>query len=536
MIDDRNPMRTSRRPNGAGTIECIRGRWRVRAFVDGKRTTIGWRDTREAAEALLVTWGVDKGLYAAPSGQTLGTFGTEWLDRRERDGSERRERVRSIHTERSAWRRHVLGTDLADSPLADITPAAVVRFSRELATKRASHVIVTGPITARVVDHRDAGRLLSRSSQRHVMRLVRQALDAAVIDGAITVNPAAGIGPRPSSRRERDLSDDWLRAGEIDRLLAAEALDLRLRTAYACAIGLALRLGDLKALEVGHVHLDAEVPGPHVRVWVQKSERWHRVPVLPWLAPWLRAHLDGLPEGARFLFSPDRDHQTPYAKHYDFRWAASRETQRNTLRGALERAGVGRKVRFHDLRGTTATHLALGTWGRAWSLHEIQGMLAHSDQRVTERYVRRAIDVLAEAARQTVGRCPPLPTGRGVSATPPPGIEPGAVRLEERGQGEWLRSVAGERGQHVGSVGELTMLATRLDAACQSGAVSSDLLHEVLDAARAHPVVAAFVAAEAEVEAGGPHALRRAVALLSALTTGASVERARIEREGSEGA
>ena len=83
------------------------------------------------------------------------------------------------------------------------------------------------------------------------------------------------------------------------------------------------------------------------------------------------------------------------------------------------RAGVDHKIRFHDLRGTCATHLALGTWGRKWSLHKIQRMLAHADQRVTERYVRRAMDELATAAAETPGGpgCPrPL---RGRSPNPP---------------------------------------------------------------------------------------------------------------------
>lgn len=84
-------------------------------------------------------------------------------------------------------------------------------------------------------------------------------------------------------------------------------------------------------------------------------------------------------------------------------------------RSALHRARVPRGIRFHDLRGTTATHLALGTWGRRASLHEIQAMLAHSDERVTERYVRRAIDMLAHASKATVGG-PLGPRGTGATA------------------------------------------------------------------------------------------------------------------------
>jgi len=63
------------------------------------------------------------------------------------------------------------------------------------------------------------------------------------------------------------------------------------RTAYACAIGLALRLNDLKSLRVLDVHLGPDHPSPHVAVTVAKSERFHRIPVFtrsregePWRA------------------------------------------------------------------------------------------------------------------------------------------------------------------------------------------------------------------------------------------------------------
>ena len=78
---------------------------------------------------------------------------------------------------------------------------------------------------------------------------------------------------------------------------------------------------------------------------------------------------------------------------------------------ALERAGIARRIRFHDLRGTTATHLALGSWGRPWTLNEVQQFLSHSDQRVTERYVRRAQDALAQAAKATLGGPAAQPSG-----------------------------------------------------------------------------------------------------------------------------
>lgn len=259
---------------------------------------------------------------------------------------------------------------------------------------------------------------------------------------------------------ERDLSEDWLRWPEVVQLLACEDLDERNRRAFACAIGLALRADDLLAVEVSRVELDCEVPGPGVSVWVGKSERWHRVPVMPWLAPIVRAQLDSLPAGARYLFPrPDGGR---YAAGYDFGWAAHVEAGKGRAPhrpGALERAGIARRVRFHDLRGTCATHLALGTWGRRWSIHEIQAMLAHSDPAVTTRYVRRAVDTLAAAARDTPG-CPGLPiaaTARIAKSpyfteAPGTGLEPVTNRLTAPASTEAAPGLAPDPGQRLGNL------------------------------------------------------------------------------------
>ena len=255
--------------------------------------------------------------------------------------------------------------------------------------------------TAAGVELRGTGTDLASQTQKNVLRLVRQCLDEAIRRELIATNPGKLVKAARDGRRA-DLADAWLRAEEIDALLSCGAISLRDRTAYACAIGLGLRLNDLKSLRLSDVDLDAQVPGPAVRLVIEKTGKPHRVPVLPWLEPWLRAHLATLPRGSGLLFpGPDGD---CYGRFYDFAWAEKRDRARDHVRpSALALAGVQRRIRFHDLRGTTATHLALATWGRSWTLHEIQRMLAHADSSTTERYVRRAHDLLAIAARETPG-------------------------------------------------------------------------------------------------------------------------------------
>ena len=387
-----------KRANGTGSIEETKGgSFRVRVVVDGKRKSLGTFDDYERAAGILAAFNAEvrDAAILAPSAVTLRAYGDEWLDRRELEGSDHRARVRSIASERSVWRRHVLPSDLADMALDTIRTRDVEAFLRWL-RKRPK---------VRAVRTRDGVKLrpgvgtISTQVQRHALRLVRQVLQDAVRAEIIRDRPNPA-GPVTVKVRAKNVEDDWLRAEELERLLGCEALSVRNRTVYAAAIGLALRLNDLKGLELERVRLDDANHGPHVLVWVSKSERWHRIPVMPWLRPWLEAHVAALPPGSRWLF-PNRDGLRYASKREDFRWSEKREKGRPRRPSALELAGVDRRIRFHDLRGTCATHLAIGTWGRAWSLHEIQQMLAHTDQRTTERYVRRALDALAAAAAAT---------------------------------------------------------------------------------------------------------------------------------------
>lgn len=378
--------------------QLANGKWRVRITVRGKRKTIGQFDTEKKARRMLKPHHaeVEAGNIEIPGAITLKELGAEWLDQRELHGSRTRTRVRSIDGERSVWRSHVLKSELANMAVQSIRASDVERFVLWLRTHEAVKVTRT-KAKGRIETPR--GYPISQGMQREALRLVRGTLNEAVRRDLVPTN-VAKVARVARGGRVKNLEDQWLRADEIDQLLSCEKISMFRRTVYACAIGLALRLEDLKSLKVSDVHLDAEVPGPHVTVWISKSEKHHRVPIMPWLQPWLRAHLETLPKGTKWLFG--QKDGLRYCKGYDFFWA-KKPAARSARVSALTIAGVDRKIRFHDLRGTCATHLALGTWGRTWSLHEIQRMLTHSDQRVTERYVRRALDTLSIAARETKG-------------------------------------------------------------------------------------------------------------------------------------
>lgn len=391
---------------GKAWCEKHKERIRIRAKIDGAIKTIASYPQADEATAIRHrdVWNTElaKGTISVDPKQTLGAYGAAWIESRAINGSEIRDRIKSIATERYTWSRHIAGSDLAKRHLKSIDRRAVVAFTVELRARKAVSAIVTKDASGqKKVELRTSDRTISKSHQKHVLRLLRGALQQAVRDGLIKSNPAADVVVAKGGRPPKDKSEDWLRAHEIRALLTCTKISLRDRTAYATAIALALRLGDIKALRVDQIFLDD--PEPHVRVVISKpDDKLHKIPIPEWFGePWLRPYLASLPEGARYLFPGRRGGR--YGRYYAFNWASKKSSVRARKPSALEVAGVARQIGFHDLRGTTATSLATGIWGRVWSLHEIQAMLAHSDSRVTERYVRRAQSTLFAAMRATTG-------------------------------------------------------------------------------------------------------------------------------------
>ena len=121
-----------------------------------------------------------------------------------------------------------------------------------------------------------------------------------------------------------------------------------------------------------------------------KGGKVRRIPMLPpvfeELARWRRR--DDVTRAAGLVFHA-RD-GAMHTRGYDARWAKK-------WRSA---AAVRPDVRFHDLRHTCASHLIMGTWGRAWRLEEVQVVLGHASRTTTERYARLAPDSIRRVANE----------------------------------------------------------------------------------------------------------------------------------------
>ncbi len=330
----------------------------------------------------------------APS-QTLRSFGEVWLKQREADG------VRGIESERSVWDRHVLKHPVAVIPLRELTRRHVLHW---LDAVRATRAVVNTPGGG----FRKTERLVSRTVCLHALRLLRGCLRAARDAEQLAGDPAAGVRvPRAKGRTE----DPWtfLTVPEVEKLERAD-LPQREHHIFLAATYTGLRRGELWALRWEDICFDTrEITVRGSNDGATKSGKVRRVPMLPRVVeilselaaglrakqtgPALRAPLAGL------VFPGETGGRR--GKSDDARWRPQRR-KTGATNGYRLRAGITRRVRFHDLRHTCASHLLMGTWGFRLSLEEVRDWLGHSSVTVTERYAHLAPDGLTARVRDAL--------------------------------------------------------------------------------------------------------------------------------------
>lgn len=195
-------------------------------------------------------------------------------------------------------------------------------------------------------------------------------------------NPAAGVaGPTKGITKIKPV----LRPSEIVKLLSCTDVPIDRRHVYATAIYSAMRQGELRALRVGDIDLDAM----QISVTRQrkngkekartKTGRARRVAIEPNLVPLLRALTEGRPADA-FVLRVTAHNRC--ASH---------------LRSDLLTAGVDRTalhvetpttahLTFHNLRDTCLTHMAV----RRDPPQDVQWRAGHTTLAMTEKYIAQA--------------------------------------------------------------------------------------------------------------------------------------------------
>jgi integrase len=376
---------------GAGSIRERNGKFLVTVYVDGRPKTLGTYPTFAEAESRRRGWlALRASSEVEVDASTLGSFGKDWLDRRELNGA------RSIRTDRNRWKKHVLTAPFIDLPLEALTRATLRAWVDKLMRKRAG-------------DRRDQ-RSLSRQTVEHCVNLVRSCLRAAVDDEIITRNPADGI--RVPRLATADPGWTYLTPTEQTALLTHATIPESERVIIAFSLGTGLRQGEQWALELRDLHVEGAEPHVYVR-WGSagkppKNGHARRVPLNGLALAAGRRWLELLPD---YLTTPKRTYANEHELVFPTARGCRRRDKKPLRAWARYLAMVGldkkeqrhdrRSVRWHDLRHTCASSLVAGWWGRAWRLDEVRDVLGHSSVTTTERYAHLAPSVLARAAAET---------------------------------------------------------------------------------------------------------------------------------------
>ncbi len=406
----------ARRLNGSGSISPRRGRYLARIRIRGVLRTLGTYDSEAEAERVLSAAAeqLNSPNVAHADGDTLCEVGRRLLDRRELEG------LRNVPTDRSRFKCYIEGSWLAEMPVKTITARDVRQWVDELAKKE-------------TIDRRKR-RKVSRATRKHGVNLLRACFELAIAEGLIESNPATGL----KVRQDGDTGEKWayLRPEEQQAIATCEGILEADRLRILFSMYTALRQGEHWSLLLSDVRLD-DPSGPHVivrfgaRSLPTKSNRVRRVPLIPQAIAVMRRWLARLP-----IYAPDN----PLGLAFPTPRGCRRD--RGKLYGfheQLKKAGITRRVRWHDLRHTCASSLVAGWWGKPWRLEEVRDLLGHSSVDVTERYAHLASSVLQETANQTRG----LAAARLRSNRDPRGSKPSEPRQKAKSSGavgQWFES------------------------------------------------------------------------------------------------
>ena len=290
---------------------------------------------------------------------TFGEVATRWLAEFEAKVAAGARRERTLDLYRSQLRRHLLPR-LGRRRVALITPDDLVAVMHELQAEGLAPWTVKGVLAA-----------------------FSCVLGFALRRGYIVSHPFARLErderPHPSPSSLRVLSQ-----AELARLLAA--CPVRYRPLLATGAYTGMRLSEVLGLSWDDVDFAAGVI--HVRHQLARGRRGvpprrvppktrasvRDLPLLPQLAAVLRRHKHGsrFSAGSDYVFATGRG--TPFLHHN----VSKRMLRRAALGAGLD--GGGRRVRFHDLRHTFASHLIIDI---RLDVAQVSGMLGHARPSMT---------------------------------------------------------------------------------------------------------------------------------------------------------
>jgi integrase len=324
---------------------------------------------------------VEAGEYIAPSKMTFSAFLTEW---KEKYGTKHLEPM-TLASYDHMLKNHIL-PNMGHLHVSDVTPLHVLRFLDELSKDGARK------------DGKAGG--LSTTTIRYIHRIMKDIFERAVRWRVIKDNPVSAIKRPKIAQRKIEVYDEQ-EAEKLFEALEREPIHWRIMITLALTTG--LRRGELQALEWKHVNIElceievvqalSHANGVNHIKQPKTEHSIRKVSIPESLLPDLREYYQHCSEHKRligelweagdrfFVFFSEAG--KPFYHTAPGRWF-SRFSRRTKLR----------KIRFHDLRHTSATLLInMGVHAKI-----ISSRLGHADIRTTMNTYGHALRRADQAA------------------------------------------------------------------------------------------------------------------------------------------
>lgn len=219
-----------------------------------------------------------------------------------------------------------------------------------------------GYIDYLLTEYKPNGKLVMHSTAHNYYRVVNGALNAAVREDIIKINPFTRIGSsdkihKPESKRE------YMTVDEVRKLIATPMQNEEVKAAYLFSCFCGLRISDITALKWENVYQDGEQT--RLEVVMQKTKAPIYLPLSPEALRWM----------------PERGDKGPKDKVFNI---PSSTAVNVLIKPWAKAAGINKHFTFHTARHTFATMmLTLGA-----DLYTTSKLLGHTDVRMTQVYAK----------------------------------------------------------------------------------------------------------------------------------------------------
>lgn len=219
-----------------------------------------------------------------------------------------------------------------------------------------------GYIDYLLTEYRPSGKAIMHSTAHNYYRVVNGALNSAVREDIIKINPFTRIGSSDKIHKQES-KREYMTVDEVRKLIATPMQNQEVKAAYLFSCFCGLRISDIIALKWENVYQDGEQT--RLEVVMQKTKAPIYLPLSPEALRWM----------------PERGNKGPKDKVFDL----PTSTAVNVLiKPWAKAAGINKHFTFHTARHTFATMmLTLGA-----DLYTTSKLLGHTDVRMTQVYAK----------------------------------------------------------------------------------------------------------------------------------------------------